>query len=278
MRSFWSDPYLWVHLAGLAAVPIFLEVCLIGFATGDPFLPMWLELILIAAIGITPLLWMQWKRPFYIFSLLVVALKPEQLTLDQRRLLTLFRSQRNRILAIIVPIILFLLLYQIYAVAPIAAEVVPFSRSWRLLGLGLAAIGFLGCNLFSQVPVSVLGVMLTSESSFAATTPHPLEQVQQDFTRLGLPLNQLLPPLVSDDSPTLAVAEPGEPSLQADLTNPDLSSKPQIWDENVPEPNRTAPTVVEDSAPSNSSSGVSSSSTSQSPWDTESMPETTDTP
>ena len=77
MRSFWSDPYLWVHLAGLAAVPIFLEICLIGFAVGDPLLPGWLELLLVAAIGSAPILWMQWQRPFYIFSLVGVALQPE---------------------------------------------------------------------------------------------------------------------------------------------------------------------------------------------------------
>jgi hypothetical protein len=231
MRSFWSDPYLWVHLAGLAAVPIFLELCMVGFATGVPLLPAWLELLLVGAIGIAPVLWMQWQRPFYIFSLLMVALKPEQLTEDQRRLLTLFRSQRNRILAALVPVILFILLNQVYYAAPIAAEVVPFSEGWRLLGVGLAAIGFLACNLFFQVPVAVAGVMLNSETAFATTTPYSVEQVRQQFTLLGFPLNRLLPPLIADLTPVTA---PVSSSLNASLTEVTSSVAQETWDEDWP--------------------------------------------
>lgn len=198
MRSFWSDPYLWIHLAGLAALPIFLEVCVAGLAVGDPFLPAWLEILLVAVFGIAPILWMQWQRPFYIFSLVALALKPEQLTEDQRRLLTLFQSQRNRILSLLVPIALFMLLRQLYDAAVIAADVVPLPAEWRGAGLLLAAIAFLGCNLFAQVPVSVLSVMLTSESAFAATVPYPLEQIRSRFTLLGLPVNQILPPILAE--------------------------------------------------------------------------------
>lgn len=203
MRSFWSDPYLWVHLAGIAAVPIFLEICLLGFAVGDPLLPVWLELFLVGAVGIGPLFWMQWQRPFYIFSLLAVSLKPEQLTEDQRRLLTLFKSQRNRLAAAIVPILLFILLQKTYAVSAIAASVTPFPANWRLVGLFVAAIGFLACNLFTQVPISVLGVVLHSDAAFAATPPYPLEQIRRGFSVYGLRVNRILPPLVA--SPPVAV-------------------------------------------------------------------------
>jgi hypothetical protein len=198
MRSYWSDPYLWIHLAGLAAVPLFLEVVAIGFAVGDPILPVWLELLLVSAIGIAPILWMQWQKPFYIFSLIGVALKPEQLTEDQRRLLTLFKSERNRILAAIVPVVLVFVLYQVYRVAAIAAPVAPLPSAWRLLGLLLAAVAFLGCNLFTQVPVSVASVMLHSEGSFAAAPPFLQPQIRQSFSLFGLPVNQIVPPLIQE--------------------------------------------------------------------------------
>ena len=31
-----SEPFLWIHLAGLAALPIFLQIAWIGLAVGDP--------------------------------------------------------------------------------------------------------------------------------------------------------------------------------------------------------------------------------------------------
>ncbi|MGQ9870047.1 low-complexity tail membrane protein [Leptodesmis sp.] len=207
MRSFWSDPYLWIHLAGLASLPLWLELCWLGLAAGDPVLPFWLELSLVAAIGIVPIFWMQWQRPFYIFSLIGVALKPAQLTEDQRRLLTLFKSQRNRWLAIAPAIITFFALRQLYYLAPIATPVTPFAAEARWLGLLVAAIAFLGVNLFLQVPVSVFSVMLTGESTFAATAPYPLEPIRSDFTVLGIPVNQILPPVIAAPTPEPVAAE-----------------------------------------------------------------------
>ncbi len=208
MRSYWSDSYLWIHLAGIAAVPLMLELCLIGFAIGDPFLPAWLELFLVGAIGIAPILWMQWQRPFYIFSLLAVSLKPEQLTEDQRRLLTLFKSQRNRIAAALVPVVLLLLLQKVYGLAPIAVSASLFPGEWRLAGLAVAAIGFLACNLFTQVPVAVLAVMLHSDTDFAATNPYSLGQIRANFSVYGFRVNQILPPLVTEAPLVVATAPP----------------------------------------------------------------------
>lgn len=206
MRSFWSDPYLWIHLAGVAALPIFLEVCLLGLAAGDPFLPPVLELGLIAIVGIAPIFWMQWQRPFYIFSLLAIALQPAQLSDQERRMLRFFKSQEVRVLTAIAPIILTIILWQLYKLAPLAAEVTPFSG--RLVGLLVAAIAFLGCNLFLQVPLSVVRVLLAGEAKFAAAEPYPLEQIGQDFTVLGLRVKQILPAIAPPPQP-LTVAETG---------------------------------------------------------------------
>jgi hypothetical protein len=198
MRAFWSDPYLWVHAAGIAALPFWFLVCLFGFAVGDPILPPWLELGLVAIAGIAPISWMQSQRPFYIFSLLAVALRAERLTEDQRRILTIFRARRNPIWIGLAAFVLFLILNQIYTIAPIAAEITPIPAGSRGLGLIIAAIGFLGTNLFTEVPLSVLHVMLTSDSEFCATAPISLNQILKDFLIIGVPVNQLLPPVVAD--------------------------------------------------------------------------------
>jgi len=204
MRSFWYDPFLWIHLAGLAALPLFLEVCIVGFAVGDPLLPAWFELFLVAIAGVVPIVWMQWRRPFYIFSVVAFALKPDQLTDDQRRLLTLFKSQRNQVIAVAVSAALFFLLQQIVGIAPLAAMAVPFPPEWHVVGILVAAIGFLGGNLFLQVPVSVASVMLTSDAAFATASPYPVEAISQSFTLLGLQVNKILPPI------TPAISHPPE--------------------------------------------------------------------
>jgi hypothetical protein len=206
MRSFWSDPYLWIHLAGIAALPIFFEICLLGLAAGDPLLPAVLELGFVAVVGIAPIFWMQWQRPFYIFSLLAIALQPAQLTDKERRLLRFFKSQEVRVLTAIAPIILTIILWQLYKLAPLAAEVTPFSG--RLVGLLVAAIAFLGCNLFLQVPLSVVRVLLAGEAEFAAVEPYPLERVGQDFTVLGLRVKQILPAIAPPPQP-ITVAQSG---------------------------------------------------------------------
>jgi len=224
MRSFWSDPYLWIHLAGLAVVPVLLELCLLGLAVGVPILPPWLELCLIAAIGVGPILWMQLRRPFFIFSLIAVALKPSALTEDQRRLLTLFRSQRNQVFTVLVALGLLGILTKLYGIAPIAADWVTILNDSRLLGLLLAAIAFLLANLFTQVPVSVLGVLSDSDGVFAHTSPYPTEQVGRDFSLLGLWVNKILPPLIIPPAPTVTpIAAMATPTVS--LVTPTVESK-----------------------------------------------------
>lgn len=202
MRAFWSDPYLWIHAAGLAAVPISLLLCLLGLAVGDPALPTWLELGLIAIVGIAPIAWMQWQKPFYIYSLIAVALKPEKLTDDQRRILTLFKTCSNPVWIGLGALLLLVLLRQLYWLAPIATESAPFPPGLRGLGLLVAAIAFLASNLFLQVPFSVIQVLLASDQQFAATEPYPLEKIPQDFLVFGLRVNQVVP--FKLDSPTIA--------------------------------------------------------------------------
>ncbi|MCY7324342.1 MAG: low-complexity tail membrane protein [Phormidesmis sp. CAN_BIN36] len=221
MRAFWSDPYLWVHAAGVAAVPLCLVVCLLGLSVGDPLLPVWLELGLVTIVGIAPIVWMQWQKPFYIFSLVAVALKPERLTDDQRRILTLFKTRRNPVWIGLGALVMLVLLRQIYWVAPIAADVTPFSG--RGLGLGVAAIAFLAGNLFLQIPLSVGRVLLTSDQEFAATQPFTVGQISQAFSVLGLWANQILPPMLPDEALVVTTSPiVAEPLSVTDFLTPDV--------------------------------------------------------
>lgn len=193
MRSFWSDPFLWIHLSGIAAIPILLETVLVGLAIGKPILPDWIELILIGIIGILPILLMQWLRPFDIFSVVMLAIKPEKLNLQQRRILRMFKSPVNRIIAVIVAVVLAVILWQLYRIAPLAFFAVSWLPQYRSLGLVIACLAFLASNLFLQIPVSVMAVMLTSEAKYLATEPYAVEAIRQDFTILGWQVNQILP-------------------------------------------------------------------------------------
>ncbi len=191
MSSFRLDPFLWIHLSGLAALPLWFALCLFGFAVGYPILPVWVEILLVAIAGIVPILWMQWFRPFYIFSILLVAIKPESLTPTQRGILSRLKTQRNQGLSLIAPILLVPILWQLYRLAPLAADIVPFPSGWRVIGLLIASFAFMGCNLFTQVPISTMGVLLTSPQTFTTTQPLIPEQIAQSFTILGLRVNQI---------------------------------------------------------------------------------------
>ncbi|HAX89214.1 MAG TPA: low-complexity tail membrane protein, partial [Cyanobacteria bacterium UBA11370] len=85
------------------------------------------------------------------------------------------------------------LLWQIYQLAPIAAGIVPLGLGWRIGGLVGAGLAFLASNLFLQVPLSVVQVLLTREEQWAATVPYPVEKTTEDFTIPGLRVNQILP-------------------------------------------------------------------------------------
>lgn len=198
MRSFWSEPIVWIHLAGLATLPIFFEICLLGLAVGDRVLPVWLEFFLVAAIGVVPVLWVQLRRPFSIFAIIGLAQKPSQLSEQQRKILSRINTRANRLLAVLAAIFLIVVLWQLYTVAPVAANVTPFPSTWRTAGLLLSGLAFLASNIFLQIPVSVARVFVTSETEFAATKPYPIERIPEDFTIVGLQVNQILPPLQSD--------------------------------------------------------------------------------
>ncbi len=207
MQGFRRDPYLWVHLSGLAAVPLALGICLLALAVEKTFLPGPLQLLLIALFGIGPVLWMQLQRPFSIFSVLAVALRPEALSDEQRRILGWFRTPISRAVAIATALLMGVLFWQLVRLAPSVSSFTPLNGFAPFNVLLLASGSFLAANLFAQVPVAVLRVMVLSPSRFEAGVPYPSDRIRQDFTLLGLKLNRILPELSWVDSPAAPVVE-----------------------------------------------------------------------
>ncbi|MEM9539307.1 MAG: low-complexity tail membrane protein [Cyanobacteria bacterium P01_E01_bin.42] len=219
MNSFRSEPFLWIHLAGLAVVPPSLLVVWLGLAAGDPSLPVVLEIGFLAIAGILPIAWMQWQQPFNIFSLLVVAIRPDRLTLEQRKILRLLKTLKVRIATIAIALFMAWTIWQIYRIAPLAAIATPLSPRWHLLGLFAAAIAFFFSNLFLQIPVSVLGVLLTPDSRFAEIEPYETDSIRRDFFSFGLkvqnPLALASLPTAKDTPPQ---TQPDNPPVEETAT------------------------------------------------------------
>jgi hypothetical protein len=214
MKSWRCDPYLWIHLAGLATVPLWIDLCLLGLAVETPTLP-GLEYGFIVALGVLPVLVMQLRRPFYIFSLPGLALRPGSLKTDQLRLLTQLRRWRVRLGALPVSIFLVWVLVNLYPLAFLAREITPFGDWGRMGGVAIAALGFFLANLFLQVPVAVLQVMATPDRRMQTVVPYPIDQIATTFTWFGLSVDKILPDLVPSpiEASIMSVVEPLAESL-----------------------------------------------------------------
>ncbi len=198
MSSFRSEPFLWIHLAGIAAFPAMLELTWLGLAVGSPLPISSIELFLVGFIGIVPVLWMQLVKPFNIFSILFVALNPNCLTVEKRQILTRFKTAKHQWYSAIAAVFMLPSLWLLDRFAPLAIEVASIIPQWRILGLAIAAIAFLLANLFLQVPISVLNVLLSDSSELSQTSPYSVETISQDFTTPGIKVNRI--PLVPSRS------------------------------------------------------------------------------
>jgi hypothetical protein len=154
----------------------------------------------LAIVGIIPVLWMQLIRPFYIFSILVLSLPPEQLSPEQRQILTLFKTRKHQLLSCLASVLILLILWEIEHLAPLAASIVSFIPQWRILGLLLAIVGLWTSNLFLQIPVSVFGVLINSQEKFAATEPYPVEKIASEFTIPGWQVEKILANIIVESN------------------------------------------------------------------------------
>jgi hypothetical protein len=190
-QSLRSEPFLWIHLTGIAVFPIFVELTIAGLSMGDSY-PLILELPLIIGITVLPVLLMQIMRPFDIFSILFVSLKPESLRDRQKAILSLFQTFKQKLFSAIAAVMMMVLLWLLYRLSPLAIGIVDFLPQQRILGLAIATVGFLGSNLFLQIPLSVLLVLLTKQSKLSQTSPYPVDKILQDFTMAGIKINKIL--------------------------------------------------------------------------------------
>jgi hypothetical protein len=134
-------------------------------------------------------------------------------------------------------------LWQLYQLAPVVPPNL-FPGIARGTALLIAALAFFGANLFLQIPISVLGVLWTSNSQFAATVPYPVEQIRQGFTIPGIRVDAIVPPLFSEPVKARVPASPAAPSTSQPPSPP---APPPLTTTTVPNEAPIAP-VAEPSA------------------------------
>lgn len=191
-----QNRYLWVHFAGLAFVPLLLDICLAGLASAGPALPFRGQFWAIALLGIAPGLAMQWFKPFYVFSLPPSALKPSVLSEDQRRCLRIFKSWQIKALAIAVAALLLWILVQLYTLSPLLSPMLT-----PRAGLISAAIAFFVAATFMQISVSAARALLIGPDALKRVPACEERTIAQDFLIAGIRVNQLLPDSYESSKP-----------------------------------------------------------------------------
>lgn len=246
-----ADPYLWLHVSALAALPLLLEVCLLGFAASDPLLIGGLDWLFVGLLGAAPILAVQWTRPFYPFGVAgVVSLRPASLDEQRLKLLRRLKGWPSGAIALGGTFVALLVLQQLYGLGAIAAEVTPFGN--RAVGLIVAAIAFLLANLVWQLGLSALWLGQVGEG--AAIDPYPLGDIPANFTRWGIPLTRILSDLAPPPAPevvTPPVAEQPETveagSADAAAVSTEITATPTP--EGVEPVDQVVPEVAADLAP-----------------------------
>lgn len=191
-----SEPFLWIHLSGIVFLPVLLEIVWVSLALGNSFSPI-LELSLLGIGGIVPVLLMQLIRPFNIFSILLVSLKAESLTSEQKKILSLFKTTKQNFFSLLAAFIMAITLGLLYRLSPLSIGIASCLPQWHLLGLAIAILAFLGSNLFLQVPLGVLLVLLTKQSRLSEIEPYTTEKIDQNFTTPGIKVSRFSPKKVS---------------------------------------------------------------------------------
>jgi hypothetical protein len=184
-----SEPFLWIHFGGIIMFPLMLGIASIGLSVGNKYSYL-IELPLLMAIAIIPVLLMQLYRPFNIFSVLFFALQPESLTEKQRKILALFQRKQQKVVNVFIAGLMLFSLWLLYNSAPVTglANLLP---QQRILGLAIASIAFWGSNLFLQIPLNALQVLLTNELELAQTDRCSLKEITTDFTTPGIKVERI---------------------------------------------------------------------------------------
>jgi len=237
------DPFIWIHVALLAAVPLTLVLSMIGLAVGDPVFPGWLETLLLGLPPIGLTVWLQWQKPLSLFSLWFVHKSIESLNEDQRRILTMLKSYVTGWVAVVAGVFIYVIFRQMFITAPLAAGIIPFPSVLRLVGVLWAVVFLLISSILWQTGVAAVRILLVSETEFANTVPYEVDRIKSGFTILGNRSNKLLeftaPKTAAKTSPkTSSKATPSTPvSPQTSSLDPDsIDSIPKPISEIAPNP------------------------------------------
>ena len=204
VKSLRSEPFLWIHLLGISVFPIFIGITIIGLSIGDSYSFIG-ELILLTLITVLPIFWMQFKRPFNIFSVLFLSLKPERLNDRHKIILSLFKRFKHKFLSASAAVFMTALLWLLYHLSPLAVGTLDFVPQQRLLGLAIASVGFFASNLFFQIPLSALLVLSTKQVKLDRTSAYSVDKIERDFTTVGIQIDRILWFIESElDSPKTA--------------------------------------------------------------------------
>lgn len=209
MQKLRAEPFLWIHIAGIVVFPLWMALTVIGLATGAPLLPVWLEQLILLTLGIGLVARMQIRRPFYLFSVLAVSLPPEQLSPQRCRILSGFQSWTYRLVPLLVILVMILLGEWLYDIAPLFHSL-SFLPENRVVGLGVAILGFWGANLFIQIPAAAAWALSSDQHRLDQYSPVDPETVESQFTVVGRRWSNLLsrwdpatltetPPAVAED-------------------------------------------------------------------------------
>lgn len=211
------DPYLWLHLVGLAALPLCAELCLLGLAAGDPLLPGGWDWLLVGLLGTAPIAAMQWLRPFYPFSIALVSLRADCLDETQQRILQRWSSWEPKAIALVSTVLVLWELQWLDRLSPVAAAIAPLDN--RSLGLLVVWLGALLANGLLAIAAAALWVLLTPTAAFEAIEPFPLGNVPTAFLRPSIRLTRLLAPLAAPEN-----SAPPKPPEAADAAAADLGN------------------------------------------------------
>ncbi|MEO0770047.1 MAG: low-complexity tail membrane protein [Cyanobacteria bacterium J06649_4] len=247
-----QNRYLWVHFAGLALVPLLLDACLAGLASAGPALPYGGQFWAIALISIPPSLAMQWLKPFYVFSLPPLALKPDALSEDQRRCLGIFQSWQIKAIAGLTAGFAFWLLVQLYLRS---TQITPVFTP--LGGWAVAAIAFFLVCTVLQISMASGRALLVSQSTLQRVPAVDTGEIPNKFLILGFGLRKLLPegqPLeqtkpISDTPPQRNPNQDSSKPIEKQATPEESESKEPAPEEPALEEPTIKATVAEPHAP-----------------------------
>jgi hypothetical protein len=226
-----SDPFVWIHIADIIILPLWLALTVLGLATADPVLPPGLERLFLGLAGVAPVAVMQFKKPFYLFSLVAVVLPPAELTVTRRRILAVFQSWEYR--WVILPVTIVLMLFigeRLYDVAPFFRTISPLHESGqgsRLTGLILAGAAFCAANLFVQIPAAAALALFFPQSKWLAL--EPVISIEDHFTLVGKPVAHLLAQWTPQEpQPDLSSENPEQEELSDHSIEADKTLSPAV--------------------------------------------------